>query len=105
MSCVYRCSRCRTRNTFLRPVSTYKREKKCRDCGYKKFYPDKERIYRVHCRCEGAYHWGPHRKGSKLCVEHPEYRANRALRDGTDEDEVAWMGLRLVLHNGDSIPF
>ena len=87
---IYRCSRCRTRNSFHHPVDWYKIKRKCRDCGYQKFYKDKERRARQPCRCSGAYHWGAHRLGSPMCEHNPNYQANRALRDGTPLEDVAW---------------
>lgn len=105
MAHIYRCSRCRTRNTFKHSLQWYRRKRKCRDCGYDRFYLDLERIHRVPCRCAGAYFWGPHRKGSALCDQHPEGEANRAVRAGEDEGAVAWLGLRLKSHTGDTTPF
>ena len=103
MSYVYRCSRCRTRNSFPRSVLSYVRPRKCRDCGYQKFYVDRERVSRVSCRCEGAYHWIAHRPGSPMCEKNPEYRANRAIREGADEDDISFMGLRLT--ESETCPF
>ena len=68
----YRCSRCRTRNTFAKRLEEYVREKKCHSCGHTKFYWDKERNKRRHaCNCGGCHY--PHRPGSCVCEDHPEY--------------------------------
>jgi hypothetical protein len=105
MACVYRCSKCRTRNTFRHAVSWYKVKRKCRGCGHKHFYLDKERTYRASCRCAGAYFWGPHRIGSQYCESNPMHEVHRAKRDGADDGEIAWLGLGLKPHAGDDIPF
>lgn len=101
---VYRCNRCRTRNTFPRPVEDYVRPRTCRDCGHTRFYTDWERTLRVPCRC-GGYHWGPHRKGSPLCEDNPNWQVNRARQQGLDEDEIALAGLGREHKAGDPIPF
>lgn len=100
----YRCSRCRTRNKFKRAVSTYLVPKKCRDCGYKKFYPDKDRAARESCRCDGAYHWGAHRWGAQYCEHNPDHQYHRAVRDGATTEELAWAGLGLK-STGTDVPF
>ena len=69
MSFIYRCSKCRTRNTWPRALATYKRGRKCRHCGYTKFYVDRERIERKPCHCVGYHH--AHRPGSRRCDQHP----------------------------------
>lgn len=66
----YRCSRCRTRNSFIKPLGVYLRPRKCRSCGYTTFYVDKERIHRPVCYCTGTHY--PHRPGSSACLEHPD---------------------------------
>lgn len=105
MSHVYRCSRCRTRNTFARAVGSYIRPRHCRDCGYTRFYVDRERIMRPVCRCN-AYHWPAHRPGSPMCEKNPRVDANRAKRQGLDEDEILWLGLgAIVALPGDPPPF
>lgn len=103
--CYYRCSRCRTRNIFRRPVKTYIRPKRCRNCGHDKFYVDKERRDRKPCGCLGSYWWGPHRWGSAYCEHNPDHEYHRALRDGAHPGELAWEGLGLKLHTGDTVPF
>lgn len=105
MSHVYRCSRCRTRNTFRRAAESYVIKRKCRDCGHRHFYVDKERVYRPVCRCADSYFWGPHRPGSKFCVLNPQHLVHRARRDGADDGEIAWLGLGLKADAGDRIPF
>ncbi len=65
MSHIYRCSACRTRNTWAKALSQYKRGRTCRHCGHRRFYVDKERLNRKGCNC-GAY-WFPHRPNSGMC--------------------------------------
>lgn len=104
--CTYRCSRCRTRNLFNKSVHAYKRPRHCRDCGYTTFYVDKERVNREPCRCAGAYFWGPHRKGCRYCIHHPEWQADRAMRDGADLEELVWDRLLgLKPHTTEEVPF
>lgn len=107
MAYIYRCSRCRTRNTFHHSVGWYKIKRECRDCAYTKFYPDKERIYRPVCRCMGAYFWGVHRVGAAYCEKNQNFEYNRAVRDGADAADLAWAGLCLktVEVEGDDVPF
>lgn len=105
MAHIYRCSRCRTRNTFKHAVGWYLIKRKCRDCGYQKFYVDKERVHRVACRCPGAYFWGPHRWGSQYCEHNPMGEYHRAVRAGAHAGEIAWEGLGLQRVTGDKIPF
>lgn len=69
MSHIYRCSRCRTRNTWPRALATYVRGRRCRHCAYTRFYVDKERVRRKPCNCAG-YHFA-HRLGSRCCDAHP----------------------------------
>lgn len=104
MAHIYRCSRCRTRNTFRRAADSYLRPKSCRDCGYQKFYSDKERVYRPVCKCSGSYHF-PHRVGAKYCEKHPDHEYDRAIRAGAHPGELAFEGIGLKLHTGDTIPF
>jgi hypothetical protein len=79
MSFYYRCMKCRTRNTFKRPLEHYKRQKKCRACDHWRFYVDKERQHRTdYCQCEG-YHFS-HRKGSPYCTANPNYEFNVRVR-------------------------
>lgn len=105
MAHIYRCSKCRTRNTFKHSVGWYTVPRKCRDCGYTKFYVDKERVYRSVCGCTGAYFWGKHRIGAAYCQQNPMWEYNRAVRDGAHPGEIAWEGLGLKLVTGDVIPF
>lgn len=98
MGYVYRCSRCRTRNTFNRPVTQYIRPRRCRDCGYAKFYVDRERVTRKPCRCHGGLlgRTGsiPHRPGSAGCIHNPFGEAYRMKRDaGMDDDDLAFLGI------------
>lgn len=75
MSHIYRCSRCRTRNTWPRALGTYVRGRRCRHCGHDRFYPDRERVTRKPCNCSGYHH--AHRPGSRRCDHnhlHPYYR-------------------------------
>lgn len=104
MSYIYRCSRCRTRNTFLRALSTYVRAKRCRDCGHDHFYVDKERTQRKPCRCSGYHH--PHRPGSPLCEHNPTFDVRRAQAQGLDHDDMAWHGIGArVLAAHEAVPF
>lgn len=105
MAYVYRCSRCRTRNTFRHSVEWYTIKRACRDCGHKHFYVDRERIRRKACRCPGAYFWGSHRLGAAFCQHNPDVEYNRAVRDGAHPGELAWLGLGLKPHTGETIPF
>lgn len=82
----YRCSRCRTRNTFNRKVDDYIIPRKCRGCGHRHFYVDKERMTRIACICMG-YHF-PHRPGSACCEQHPLHLAHRARRAGADQETL-----------------
>lgn len=105
MAHIYRCSKCRTRNTFRHAVEWYTVKRKCRDCGHKHFYVDKERVYRVPCRCAGAYFWGAHRLGSLHCIHHPDHEHARAVRQGTHPGELAWDGVGLKPCTSDKPPF
>lgn len=91
MSHIYRCSRCRTRNTFRRAIGDYVRQRKCRDCGHGHFYIDRERVNRKPCHCSG-YHYA-HRPGSRCCESHPQVDAHRARRAGVDEIDITFLGL------------
>jgi hypothetical protein len=88
MSFAYRCNKCRGRNTIARRIDDYIRIPKCRHCGHKGFYLDKDRQYRGdYCSCEG-YHY-THRKKSKFCIHHPDYQLNvRTERYGEDRLDV-----------------
>lgn len=108
---VYRCNKCRTRNTFKRAVSNWtpirgaarmlRKEvdrllrqiggKRCRNCGHTSFYVDKERINRESCNCSG-YHWA-HRPGSQCCEKNPKVDMFRAYRQGLDDDDIAFYAL------------
>lgn len=97
MSCHYRCSKCRGRNVLPRLLSEYKRPRKCKHCGHGHFYLDKERTYRSVCRCEGSYHWGAHRPGSRMCEHNSMVDVHRARRAGASDTvlldlaaEAAW---------------
>ena len=75
MSYAYRCSKCRGRNTLKHPLEWYVRAKKCRHCGWFRFYVDKARQFRNdYCTCAGYHH--THRKGSLMCEHHPNYEIN-----------------------------
>lgn len=93
MTYKYRCSRCRTRNTFVRPLKDYIRTKKCRSCGYDRFYWDKEHNGRRElCTCDN-YHY-THRKGSRMCEHNPWHELNDRLRQGESyEDAIIEMSL------------
>lgn len=88
MSFAYRCMRCRTRNTFKKPLEDYVRLKKCKRCSWWRFYLDRARQYRTdYCDCAG-YHYR-HRIGSPFCQHHPECEFNtRVRRYGEDPLEV-----------------
>lgn len=94
MSFYYRCMKCRTRNTFRRPVEQYVRVRKCRSCTHVAFYVDKERQHRTdYCQCSG-YHYR-HRKGSPYCQTNPRYefnvRVGRFKEDPLDVGiDIAW---------------
>jgi len=93
MSFIYRCSKCRTRNTFRHAVDWYKRRRKCRCCGHSGFYVDRERARREACNCSG-YHF-PHRPGSPCCDSNPETDVNRARRAGATAEDI--LEIRLAL--------
>lgn len=86
---VYRCSCCRTRNTFNKPLTEYVRPRRCWSCGHRSFYVDRERMTRLSCQCGGYHH--PHRPGSRMCEQHPLVDAHRAKRAGAPQDEVQQM--------------
>lgn len=101
MSYVYRCSKCRTRNTFRNYLEWYIRVPACRNCGHTKFYVDRERQERRACRCDGGLIGRngpiPHRPGSPCCVLNPMHPYHRAAREGAPEDflldllvDLAW---------------
>lgn len=102
---VYRCSRCRTRNSFNHSVAWYKRPRKCRDCGHAHFYPDRERMARKSCDCLGAYFWGKHRWGAAYCENNPDWEYNRAIRDGASAEDMIARGAKPPVHVGDDVPF
>lgn len=105
MAYIYRCNRCRTRNTFKHSVGWYKIQRKCRDCAHTKFYLDKERTYRKSCTCPGAYFWGTHRLGSQFCEKNSNHIYHRAIRDGADAADLAWEGVGLKTAEGSDCPF
>jgi hypothetical protein len=88
MSHHFRCCRCRGRNVMPRHWRDYARPKRCKHCGHTTFYLDKERLARQPCRCDGAYHWPAHRRGSLMCEHNLLFEANRARRSGADDDVV-----------------
>lgn len=92
MSYIYRCSCCRARNTFRRPVFAYVRPKRCKSCRYTRFYVDRERVTRKACHCTG-YHYA-HRPGSRCCEHHPAYEYWRAKREGADDETLLAATLR-----------
>lgn len=76
MSYIYRCSSCRTRNTWPRALASYVRWRRCRHCGHDRFYVDRERVNRLPCHCDGYHH--AHRPGSRRCESntmHPYWRS------------------------------
>jgi DNA-directed RNA polymerase subunit RPC12/RpoP len=108
MAYIYRCSRCRTRNSFKQPLEDYRRAKKCRACGYTKFYWDKERNRKADfCTCNG-YHFN-HRRGSKFCWANPQYEWNvRVLRYKEDPLQVSAdiaFDAEPVLETSEEVPF
>lgn len=73
---------------FNRRLEQYQRPKKCKACGYERFYWDTERNRRPWierpdetCKCDGYTH--PHRPGAKFCVKNPNHEFNT---------RVHWMG-------------
>jgi DNA-directed RNA polymerase subunit RPC12/RpoP len=108
MTFIYRCSRCRTRNSFKRQLEQLGLER-CRSCGHTSFYVDKERQRRKPCLC-GGYHF-KHRPGSKCCEMNVMHPYHRAAREGAPEEflldilvDLAWEneGGRIV---SDVVPF
>lgn len=106
MSHVYRCSSCRTRNTFRRPVESYIVVRWCRHCGHRHFYIDRERVARKACHCDGYHH--AHRPGSRCCLLNAWHPVHQAKRAGHDAQELE---LQLIVegkgkpHLGTQIPF
>lgn len=98
MSHIYRCSCCRTRNTFLRALTDYIRQRRCRSCGHRRFYADRERATRKACNCDGYHH--AHRPGSRCCVANPSHAYWRAKRQGEDEEVL----LALTLESPGKVP-
>jgi len=91
VSHIYRCSACRTRNTFRRALGDYVRGKRCRHCGHDRFYVDRERMNRRGCTC-GGYHF-PHRRGSGACIHSARSEYYLALRQGvpqSDAEALLW---------------
>ena len=84
----YRCMKCRALNTLNRRIADYIRVPKCKRCGHRKFYIDKQKWYRTdYCRCED-YHY-THRIKSPFCIHHPNYEYNvRVRRYGEDPAAV-----------------
>jgi DNA-directed RNA polymerase subunit RPC12/RpoP len=86
----YRCSKCRTRNVFPRDLEDYRRARKCKACGHRRFYVDKERVARQACSCDGGLigRTGsiPHRPGSAGCLLNPLHPYHRARLMGAPEE-------------------
>lgn len=113
----YRCNKCRTRNTFRQPLEHYVRPRKCKCCGHRRFYFDKERNRRQPCRCDGGLLGRsgsiPHRPGSPCCVLNPMHPYHRARVQGAPADflmdlfiDLAWEGEGgRVTAPGDPVPF
>ncbi len=97
MSHIYRCMRCRTRNTFSKPVAAFVRGRSCRHCANRTFYVDKERMGRVGCTCGGYYF--PHRPGSGACVTSKTHAVHIAKRGG-DKNEIAEAIMECAVENG-----
>jgi hypothetical protein len=97
MSFHFRCSACRGRNTLARHWKDYKRPRRCKHCrAVDRFYVDKERVARLSCFCQGAYHWVAHRPGSPMCEQNPAYLVNRARRGGAEDHDVAQLLARVM---------
>lgn len=110
MSYIYRCNKCKARNTFKRPVEKYVIKRKCKNCLHTGFYLDRARINRVPCRCHGGLlgRTGsiPHRKGSAGCIHNPFGEAYRLKRDaGMDDEDLAFLGIGGVKATPGHIPF
>lgn len=88
MTWKYRCSRCRGRNVFSRKLDGWS-VPACRHCGHDKFYLDRARQFRNdYCSCTENYHY-THRKGSPMCIHHPDYQVNvRTRRYGEKLEDV-----------------
>lgn len=87
----YRCMKCRTRNVLGHDLDWYKRRPKCKACGHKTFYVDKERRDRQPCRCDGGLLIKdkgsiPHRPGSSFCILNPMHPYHRAKALGAPEE-------------------
>lgn len=92
MSYIYRCSCCRTRNTFRRALVDYVRPRRCRSCRHTRFYVDRERATRKACHCAGYHH--AHRPGSRCCDSNPAADYWRAKREGADDETLLAATLR-----------
>lgn len=80
---VYKCNRCKTRNSFIKPLEWYIRPKMCRHCKWLNFHVDSEAMRRRRarpCTCAGCHY--PHRRGSSVCFENPLYGVQRWADDG-----------------------
>lgn len=97
MSHIYRCSRCRTRNTFKKALADYARPKHCRHCNHAHFYVDKERLNRKPCVC-GGYHF-VHRPGGGACVLSKTREYHIAKRGG-NAAEIAEARMNCVVEHG-----
>lgn len=115
-SYVYRCNRCRTRNTFREPLWRFVEPKKCRNCSHTSFYLDKERMRRVPCYCDGGLFGRtgsvPHRPGSPCCVQNPMHPLHRARALGAPSEvlqdiaiDLAWEGDGGRVADLETVPF
>lgn len=77
-----RCSRecCKARRTLARKLGDYIRIPKCRSCGGQRYRVDTYR-HRVERKVKPCTDWRclygfPHRRGSRLCIHHPNFDHN-----------------------------
>ncbi len=90
----YRCMRCRKRKMLIMRIEHYTRMPKCDNCGWWRFYWDKERNARARagkarnpCYCSGFPY--PHRPGVRFCEKSSTYELDtRVYRYGEVAREV-----------------
>lgn len=80
-----RCSHCEARRTLARKLDDYIRTPPCRSCGSKKYRVDRWRHKHERgknapiCKDWRCCYGFIHRKGSRLCIHHPNYLENARL--------------------------
>lgn len=126
MSFPYRCCKCRSRNTSLKPVTNWlptrgvpltHREvtqrlrevggKRCKHCGHTSFYLDAYRMKRKPCRCSsgliGRTGAIPHRWGSPCCIHRQGHEIAIAARSGASDSDLVSI-IESMLRHGEPVP-